>query len=160
MKYVLAVLIPLLIIGGVVFGLMYSKVGPFAPAKKTTKASQQTSTPSTTTNTSRFTPSNASSNLTSDTSSYPASMKSSSSYPGSSMTASVYTPEPNADENAAHLASVYEQMQPQDAVKILAKLPDPIVVKLLGKMDSMQVSKILPLLPVDRSVRITKELMK
>ncbi len=87
-------------------------------------------------------------------------MNTSPSYPSSTAATVVSTPDPNAEENAAHLASVYEQMQPQDAVKILAKLPDPIVVKLLGKMDSMQVSKILPLLPVDRSVRITKELMK
>lgn len=70
------------------------------------------------------------------------------------------TPDPNSDENAAHLASVYEQMQPEDAVKILSKLPDPVVIKLLRKMDSMQVSKILPLLPVNRSVKITQELMK
>ncbi len=139
---------------------MYSKVGPFASVKKTAKASKQASTPTSTTSTPTFTTSNANSRLTSGALSYPAAMKSSPSYPASSAANAVPTPDPNADENAAHLASVYEQMQPQDAVKILAKLPDPIVVKLLGKMDSMQVSKILPLLPVDRSVRITKELMK
>lgn len=68
----------------------------------------------------------------------------------------------SADERKRieRLTSVYEQMPPTDAAKILSKLPDPLVENILHTMDERQVGKILTTLPTERAARLTISLSR
>lgn len=58
------------------------------------------------------------------------------------------------------LSSVYEQMPAEETGRIFARLPDPLVEKLLRKMDERQVGKVLLALDTNRAVRLTQALAK
>lgn len=67
-------------------------------------------------------------------------------------------PAPPDPKNIARLASVYEQMPPETVTRIFAKLPNDQVIALLHRMDEKQVGQILALLAPDRAARLTVEL--
>ena len=54
------------------------------------------------------------------------------------------------------LARLYGQMKPKEAVDILDKLDDNMVVAILQKMEEPQMSKILTTFDSDRSAQLTK----
>jgi hypothetical protein len=56
------------------------------------------------------------------------------------------------------LSSIYEQMPAEDASRVMAKLPDPLVQRILSGMDERQVGKLLGLFPPDRAARLTRAL--
>ncbi|MEJ5250258.1 MAG: hypothetical protein HPY54_03890 [Chthonomonadetes bacterium] len=57
------------------------------------------------------------------------------------------------------LAKVYENMEPEEAVRILDKMNDREVIALLRRMKQRQVAQILALMPPDRAARLSKTLM-
>ncbi|MCS6948887.1 MAG: hypothetical protein RMM06_03360 [Armatimonadota bacterium] len=57
------------------------------------------------------------------------------------------------------MAKVYEEMEPEQAVRILERLSDREVVALLRRMKQRQVAQILALLPPDRAARLSRALM-
>jgi len=65
-----------------------------------------------------------------------------------------------ADRKLARLASVYEAMPAEQALPIVAKLPDPLVHDLFQRMDERQVGKLLALMPPERAALLTRELAK
>jgi hypothetical protein len=52
-------------------------------------------------------------------------------------------PDPAEERDLLRLASVYEQMPADDAGRILAEMPKPLLEKLLRRMDDRQVAKVL-----------------
>jgi Mg/Co/Ni transporter MgtE len=159
MKYVLAILIPFLLIGGTVAGLYYSGIGPFArvhskpkAASSTAVASKTSDTSSASSKTSQSSNSNTSGNFASVGNTLPQNP------PIQKISLPQPPPDPKIEENLTRMASVYEDMQPEDAVRIFSKLPDPLVEKLMKRMDERQVSQILTLMPLDRSARLTRAL--
>jgi len=77
-------------------------------------------------------------------------------------------PPPAAAQSASHqdasrqvgwLAKVYENMEPEEAVRILERMSDREVIPLLRRMKQRQVAQILALLPPDRAARLSKTLM-
>lgn len=57
------------------------------------------------------------------------------------------------------MAKVYENMEPEEAVRIFANMDDREVVSLLRRMKQRQVAAILALMPPDRAARLTRSLM-
>jgi len=80
-------------------------------------------------------------------------------HPPPQVTASLDVDE-QEEARIARLSSVYEQMPAEEAGRIFAKLPDPLVEKLLRKMDERQVGKLLLVLDTNRAVRLTQSLAK
>lgn len=72
-------------------------------------------------------------------------------------TAAAQQPDP---KNVTRLASVYEQMDPETVQRIFAKLPEAHVQALLRKMDEKQVGRILALEKPDRAARLTLALSR
>ncbi len=62
--------------------------------------------------------------------------------------------------NVARLATVYEQMPPESVTRIFAKLPADHVIAILRRMDEKKVSAILVLLPPDRAAQVTESLSR
>jgi hypothetical protein len=60
----------------------------------------------------------------------------------------------------ARLSSIYEQMPAEDASRVMAKLPDPLVQRILAGMDERQVGKLLGLFPPDRAASLTRALAR
>lgn len=56
------------------------------------------------------------------------------------------------------LASIYEQMSPEDAARIMARLPDSLVEEMLRRMDERQAGQLLIRFPLDRAARLTRAL--
>ena len=159
MKYFLAIVIPILLIGGTVAGLYFSGIGPFARVHAKPKAAASPAAASST-------PITASSG---SKSSQPSNPNSSGNYasvgntlpqnpPIQKISLPQPPPDPKIEANLTRMASVYEDMQPEDAVRIFSKLPDPLVENLMKRMDERQVSQILTLMPLDRSARLTRAL--
>lgn len=73
------------------------------------------------------------------------------------------SPAPSQGDSAGRqvgwMAKVYEEMEPEQAVRILERLDDREVVALLRKMKQRQVAQILALLPPDRAARLSRSLM-
>ena len=63
-----------------------------------------------------------------------------------------------AEARITRLTAVYEQMSADDAGRIFAKLPDPLVEKLLRKMDERRAGKVLLTLDIERAARLTQAL--
>lgn len=57
------------------------------------------------------------------------------------------------------VAKVYENMEPEEAVRILERLNDREVVALLRRMRQRQVAQILALFPPERAARLSRQLM-
>ncbi|MCS6831650.1 MAG: hypothetical protein RMM08_05300 [Armatimonadota bacterium] len=57
------------------------------------------------------------------------------------------------------VAKVYENMEPEEAVRIMERLDDREVVSLLRRMKQRQVAQILALMPPDRAARLSRTLM-
>jgi hypothetical protein len=57
------------------------------------------------------------------------------------------------------MAKVYENMEPEEAVRIFEKMDDREVVPLLRRMKQRQVAQILALMPPDRAARLSRTLM-
>ncbi|GIV15903.1 MAG: hypothetical protein KatS3mg022_1338 [Armatimonadota bacterium] len=75
---------------------------------------------------------------------------------------SVSTPSAAADISSRQIgwvAKVYENMEPEEAVRIFAKMDDREVVPLLRRMKQRQVAQILALMPPDRAARLSRTLM-
>jgi hypothetical protein len=68
--------------------------------------------------------------------------------------------DPQAERNLARLTSIYEQMPPEDAGRILVKLPDSLLEKMLRRMDERQAGKILLTFDPHRAARLTQALAK
>jgi hypothetical protein len=64
------------------------------------------------------------------------------------------------NEKVVRLAAIYDQMPVEDATRVMAKLPDPLVQRLLSRMDERQVGKLLGAFPPDRSARLTQALAR
>jgi hypothetical protein len=62
--------------------------------------------------------------------------------------------------NFARLATVYEQMPPESVTRIFAKLPADHVIGILRRMDEKKVGDILALLPPDRAAQVTEALSR
>lgn len=69
----------------------------------------------------------------------------------------------NTPDDPSHqvgwVAKVYENMEPEQAVRILEKMNDREVIALLRRMKQRQVAQILALLPPDRAARLSRSLM-
>ncbi|HZP81742.1 MAG TPA: hypothetical protein VFB21_08915 [Chthonomonadaceae bacterium] len=61
-------------------------------------------------------------------------------------------------KNVARLAAVYEQMPPEAVTRIFAKLPANQVLAIVRRMDEKQVGQILMLLPPERAAQMTQAL--
>jgi hypothetical protein len=72
----------------------------------------------------------------------------------------VRPPDPDEERKLARLSSIYEQMPAEEAGRILVKLPDPFVEKLLSRMDERQVGKLLLTFDADRAARLTRALAR
>lgn len=68
-------------------------------------------------------------------------------------------PADTASRQIGWVAKVYEEMEPEEAVRIFAKLDDREVVPLLRRMKQRQVAQILALMPPDRAARLSRTLM-
>ena len=68
-------------------------------------------------------------------------------------------PQDDASRQVGWLAKVYENMEPEEAVRILERMSDREVIPLLRRMKQRQVAQILALLPPDRAARLSKTLM-
>lgn len=64
-----------------------------------------------------------------------------------------------ASRQIGWMAKVYEEMEPEEAVRIFAKMDDREVVPLLRRMKQRQVAQILALMPPDRAARLSRTLM-
>ncbi len=64
-----------------------------------------------------------------------------------------------ASRQIGWVAKVYEEMEPEEAVRIFAKMDDREVVPLLRRMKQRQVAQILALMPPDRAARLSRTLM-
>ncbi len=60
----------------------------------------------------------------------------------------------------ARMATVYEQMPPDTVTRILAKLPDAHALGLLRRMDEKQVAQILALVTPEKAARFTMALSR
>jgi hypothetical protein len=60
----------------------------------------------------------------------------------------------------AKLASIYDQMSPDESTPLLAKLPDPLVLDLLNRMDEKRVAKILVGIDPKKADRLTRAMAK
>lgn len=69
-------------------------------------------------------------------------------------------PNPEEERSLARLTAIYEQMPAEDAGRILAKLPDSLVEKMLRRMDERQAGKILLTFDPNRAARLTQALAK
>ncbi|HXG24618.1 MAG TPA: hypothetical protein VNJ09_08705 [Chthonomonadales bacterium] len=69
-------------------------------------------------------------------------------------------PNPEEERSLARLTAVYEQMPAEDAGRILAKLPDSLIEKMLRRMDERQAGKILLTFHPNRAARLTQALAK
>lgn len=67
---------------------------------------------------------------------------------------------PEEERSLARLTAVYEQMPAEDAGRILAKLPDSLIEKMLRRMDERQAGKILLTFDPNRAARLTQALAK
>lgn len=65
----------------------------------------------------------------------------------------------NAGRQIGWVAKVYENMEPEEAVRIMEKMDDREVVPLLRRMKQRQVAQILALMPPDRAARLSRTLM-
>lgn len=63
-------------------------------------------------------------------------------------------------KSVARLAAVYEQMPPEAITRIFAKLPTDQVLAIVRRMDEKQVGQILLLLPPERAARMTQALSR
>ncbi len=154
MKRLLFIVIPLLLVGGTVYGMMLSGIPPFK--KDTGKKSKAHAAPATEQKTTAS--SSAPANGGAGSSTVP---------PVPPVRRSTPPPRPQAaDANTvemteariARLSTVYEQMPAEEAGRIFAKLPDPLVEELLRRMDERQVGKLLLALDVGRAARLTQSL--
>lgn len=71
-------------------------------------------------------------------------------------------PSPTADTASRQIgwvAKVYENMEPEEAVRIFEKMDDREVVPLLRRMKQRQVAQILALMPPGRAARLSRTLM-
>lgn len=155
MKVGLYILVALMLVGGVAAGMQQMGVGPFKKAaKKATKpAAAAQAAPV------------AAATQPASTVDMDAGAQAKPAAP-----AKAATPKLSADELAAaqrltdqhldKLATVYEQMPPEDAGKVLAKLPDPLVQQLLSRMDERQAGKLLLTFDPDRAAKLTEALAK
>lgn len=64
-----------------------------------------------------------------------------------------------ASRQIGWVAKVYEEMEPEEAVRIFAKMDDREVVPLLRRMKQRHVAQILALMPPDRAARLSRTLM-
>jgi predicted lipid-binding transport protein (Tim44 family) len=69
-------------------------------------------------------------------------------------------PDPQAERNLARVTALYETMSAEDAAKVMTKLPDALVEKVLRRMDEGKAGKLLLLLGPDRAARLTLALTK
>ncbi|MBP2640105.1 MAG: hypothetical protein H6Q66_1056 [Firmicutes bacterium] len=58
------------------------------------------------------------------------------------------------------LARLYGSMKPEEAVPILSKLDDEIILSILGKMEEEQVAKLLPLFDAQKAASLTQMMLK
>lgn len=65
----------------------------------------------------------------------------------------------SAGRQVGWVAKVYENMEPEQAVRILERMNDREVIALLRRMKQRQVASILALMPPDRAARLSKTLM-
>ena len=65
----------------------------------------------------------------------------------------------NAGRQIGWVAKVYENMEPEEAVRIMEKMDDREVVPLLRRMKQRQVAQVLALMPPDRAARLSRTLM-
>jgi len=70
------------------------------------------------------------------------------------------TQDPADTARITRLASIYEQMPAEQAAPVFAKLPDPLVKDLLQRMDERQVAKLLGAFGPDRAARLTVALAR
>lgn len=69
-------------------------------------------------------------------------------------------PDPQTERNIARVTALYETMSAEDAAKVMTKLPDALVEKVLRRMDEGKAGKLLLLLGPDRAARLTLALTK
>ena len=139
----MAIMIPIVLIGGAVGFLWYSGKLPFIKKKthavavvktttaKTADISKETATPSVPV-------------LTAP--------------PPRAAVSAPAVVDPLQEANLTRMANIYNEMPAEDAIKLFTKLPDQLVEKLLRRMDESKVAKLLALLPVDRAVKLTAKM--
>ncbi|HLK56626.1 MAG TPA: hypothetical protein VKU00_08680 [Chthonomonadaceae bacterium] len=71
-------------------------------------------------------------------------------------------PQANAPDpkNLARMADVYNQMPAEAVTKIFDKMPDEQVIALLRRMDERQVAQVLAAIPPDHAAQITQALAR
>ncbi len=166
-KIALAILIPLLIIGGAVYGLAKMKVIPVQKLATKNKALAriltavklyQPSAPKKPTKQSQPV-SSASSAAVAPTQATHISLNSSS----SPTPPPVAPPKPSTQINPKRiyqLSNIYDTMDPSEATKILIKLPDSELIPLFRQMDERKVGQILVAFGPTRAAKITQALLK
>lgn len=63
--------------------------------------------------------------------------------------------DPAEGKRLTRLASIYEQVPPEEATRILKELPDDTLQKLLDKMDERKVAKLLQSMEPKRAAKLT-----
>lgn len=162
MKRTLLIVLPLLVVvGGVVGGMFYLGMPPFKKAaKKSGKTVDAKTVLSVNSQGAAGAAGSTASNAVVPNGSLPGSaVAPRRPSPKAKVTANLDTEE-LAQARIVRLSSVYEQMPAEEAGKIFAKLPDPLVEKLLRNMDERQVGKVLLAFDVNRAARLTQSLAK
>ena len=155
MKRVLILFFSLLVLGGGVAALWFFKVPPFGkPARKTAPAAEQTAKTDPTEESTAGSNSEGEPKSSTAIVEKPRAVLPSPSKP--SLPRTVRQPALKMTEaDLTRLAGVYEQMDVDDAAKIMAKLPDTLVEPLLRRMEEKQVGKLLIAFAPDRAARLT-----
>ena len=64
------------------------------------------------------------------------------------------------NERISWLASIYEEMQPEEASPIIEKLSDELAVSVLSQMEERQVGKILGIMDLSRAIELSEKIGK
>src|SRR5690348_7820447 len=127
MKVAAYILVAIMLVGGVAAGMQQMGIGPFK--KPTKKAAKQTPAAQ------AATAPQPASTVDMDAGVQPKTPAPAKPAPPKLSPDQLAAAQRLADQHLDKLATVYEQMPPEDAGKILAKLPDPLVQQLLSRMD-------------------------
>lgn len=65
-----------------------------------------------------------------------------------------------AEEKIDRLAGLYQEMKPQDAVEIISRLEDDLVVAVLERLEPRQAAAIIALMDAERAARLSRQIGK